>query len=309
MKGCENMGCPDIYYERFVREADRLLAYSWNTDEVKPLKDIEQRISGYKHNSDFYFNCGIAAANVLYSVKEEEGGDAFNAALGGLSEFESLIGNDSENVINVYDKQIKNQAKELKMYIDDYRHRHLVSANCPNCNKVLGVAYDYCPSCGQHLDWDIKGKILCTKENGMELKEIIEILRSLQNPMEDYAEIIGAPSPDMYGEKYVFPDPEDYAIEEAIEALEKMDKYRWHDLRENPDDLPEEHHNYEHSFSDKVLVITEEYKNTIVAYMNLTLNIWLNPIHEEYLEPDFGKVIAWKYIEPFEKSVSTEENI
>ena len=25
----------------------------------------------------------------------------------------------------------------------------------------------------------------------------------------------------------------------AIKALEKADKYRWHDLRKNPDDLPE----------------------------------------------------------------------
>lgn len=138
----------------------------------------------------------------------------------------------------------------------------------------------------------------------LKLNETIELLRSLQNPMEDYAEIIGAPSPDMYGEKYVFPDPEDYAIEEAIEVLEKVDKYRWHDLRENPDDLPEIDHAYGHTFSDDVLVITEEYENPVVAYINLTLKVWFNPIDEEYLEQDFGKVIAWKYIEPFEKSVS-----
>lgn len=142
----------------------------------------------------------------------------------------------------------------------------------------------------------------------MKLKETIELLRSLQNPKEDYAGMVGAPAW-AYGMRYVFPEPKDYVIEEAIETLEKMDKYRWHDLRENPDDLPEIDHAYGHTFSDDVLVITEEYENTIVAYINLTLNIWFNPIHEEYLEPDFGKVIAWKYIEPFEKSVSTEENI
>ena len=35
--------------------------------------------------------------------------------------------------------------------------------------------------------------------------------------------------------------PMDYtvAFETAIEALEKADKYKWHDLRKNPDDLPE----------------------------------------------------------------------
>ena len=55
----------------------------------------------------------------------------------------------------------------------------------------------------------------------MELKETIKLLRALQNPKEDYAEVIGTPSPDMYGRKYVFPEPEDYVIEEAIEVLGK----------------------------------------------------------------------------------------
>lgn len=141
----------------------------------------------------------------------------------------------------------------------------------------------------------------------MELKETIELLRSLQNPKEDYAGMVGAPAW-AYGMRYVFPEPEDYVIEEAIEVLEEVDKYRWHDLRENSDDLPEEHHNYGHSFSDEVLVITEEYENPVVAYINLTLKVWFNPIDEEYLEQDFGKVIAWKHIEPFEKSVSEEES-
>lgn len=142
----------------------------------------------------------------------------------------------------------------------------------------------------------------------MELKEAIKLLRGLQNPKEDYAEVIGTPSPDMYRRKYVFPEPEDYAIEEAIEALEKMDKYRWHDLRENPDDLPKIDYAYGHTFSDDVLVITEKYGNPVAAYINLTLKVWFNPIDEECLEQDFGKPIAWKYIEPFEKSVSLEEN-
>lgn len=145
-------------------------------------------------------------------------------------------------------------------------------------------------------------------EMRMKLTEMIELLRSLQNPMEDYADMVGAPAW-AYGTRYVFPEPEDYAIEEAIEVLEKADKYRWHDLRENPNDLPEIDHAYGHTFSDDVLVITEEYENPVVAYINLTLKVWFNPIDEEYLEQDFGRPIAWKYIEPFKKSVSTEENI
>lgn len=141
----------------------------------------------------------------------------------------------------------------------------------------------------------------------MNLRKTIKELKELQNPMEDYADMVGAPA-FAYGYRYVFPEREDYILQDAIDILEKVDKYRWHDLRENPGDLPEEHHNYGHIFSDNVLVITEEYDKPIVAYMNLTLNIWFNPIEEEYLEPGFGKVIAWKYIEPFEKSVSEEES-
>lgn len=129
----------------------------------------------------------------------------------------------------------------------------------------------------------------------MDLKETIKLLRGLHNPKEDYAEIVGAPLPDMYGRKYVFPEPEDYAIEAAVEALEKVDKYKWHDLRENPDDLPEEDEN---RTSDNVLVVTK-YGDFSVAYIDLTLIEWCT---DEYTAAE--DIIAWKYIEPFEKSVS-----
>ena len=137
----------------------------------------------------------------------------------------------------------------------------------------------------------------------MDLRKTINELKEMQNPMEDYAGMVGAPA-FAYGYRYVFPEREDYILQDAIDILEKVDKYRWHNLKENPDDLPEIDHAYEHAFSDDVLVITEEYENPIVAYINLTQKIWFNPIDEEYLEQDFGRVIAWKYVEPFEKSVS-----
>lgn len=56
-------------------------------------------------------------------------------------------------------------------------------------------------------------------------KEAIEILRSMQNPKEDYADIVGAPA-FCIGFKFVYPESEDYAIEEAIKALEEIQKYR-----------------------------------------------------------------------------------
>lgn len=56
-------------------------------------------------------------------------------------------------------------------------------------------------------------------------EEAIELLKGMQSPLEDYAELVGAPA-FAYGHKYVYPDPQDYAIEEAIEALKEIQQYR-----------------------------------------------------------------------------------
>ena len=56
-------------------------------------------------------------------------------------------------------------------------------------------------------------------------EEAIELLKGMQNGMIDYAELVGAPA-FAYGYKYVYPEPEDYAIEEAIEALKEVQQYR-----------------------------------------------------------------------------------
>lgn len=53
----------------------------------------------------------------------------------------------------------------------------------------------------------------------------IELLKGMQNKKVDYAELVGAPA-FAYGCKYVYPEPEDYAIEEAIEALKEVQQYR-----------------------------------------------------------------------------------
>ena len=59
----------------------------------------------------------------------------------------------------------------------------------------------------------------------MKPEEMIELLKGMQSPLEDYAELVGAPA-FAYGHKYVYPDPQDYAIEEAIEALKEIQQYR-----------------------------------------------------------------------------------
>ena len=77
----------------------------------------------------------------------------------------------------------------------------------------------------------------------------------------------------------------------AIKALEKADKYRWHDLRKNPDDLPEADGNSE---SEYVLAMigTPEWNSWEQAYYHHDKKLWST--YEQ-------NVFAWRYIEPFEE--------
>ena len=74
-------------------------------------------------------------------------------------------------------------------------------------------------------------------------------------------------------------------------ALEKADKYRWHDLRKNPDDLPEADGNSE---SDYVLVMigTPEWNSWEQAYYHHDKKLWTT--YEQ-------NVFAWRYVEPFKE--------
>ena len=86
--------------------------------------------------------------------------------------------------------------------------------------------------------------------------------------------------------------PEYYeAIEMAVEALEKADKYRWHDLRKNPDDLPRVVNG--NGESEYVLVKTGcfEWCDMEMAYYSYAKRQWSI---DNY-------VLAWRYIEPFEE--------
>ena len=83
----------------------------------------------------------------------------------------------------------------------------------------------------------------------------------------------------------------------AIKALEKADKYRWHDLRKNPDDFPEAvGGGYE---SDYVLVMigTPEWNSWEQAYYHHGKRLWTT--YEQ-------NVFAWRYIEPFKEEADEE---
>lgn len=59
----------------------------------------------------------------------------------------------------------------------------------------------------------------------MNQEETIALLKGMQNKKVDYAEMVCAPA-FAYGYEYVYPEPEDYAIEEAIKALNEIQQYR-----------------------------------------------------------------------------------
>ena len=89
----------------------------------------------------------------------------------------------------------------------------------------------------------------------------------------------------------------DDAIYTAIEALEKADKYRWHDLRKNPDDLPEAIGGGDESEYVLVMIGTPEWNSWEQAYYHHGKRLWTT--YEQ-------NVFAWRYIEPFKEEADEE---
>lgn len=136
----------------------------------------------------------------------------------------------------------------------------------------------------------------------MNIDEAIKFLKSMQNPLEDYADMIGAPA-GMHGIKYVYPDPEDYAIEEAIEVLKRAEKYKWHDLRKDPDDLPEIEHEVDvvcerrYTNGKRTQIRTHAFYEDGIMLENDSIWSWVN-LEGEYNEEEDCHVIPegwWEY--------------
>lgn len=82
-------------------------------------------------------------------------------------------------------------------------------------------------------------------------------------------------------------------MDDVKKALKKADKYKWHDLRKNPNDLPEAiGGGYE---SEYVLVMmgTPEWHHCELVYYNHNRRVW-SSLYEQ-------NVFAWRYIEPFKE--------
>lgn len=78
----------------------------------------------------------------------------------------------------------------------------------------------------------------------------------------------------------------------AIKALEKADKYKWHDLRKNPDDLPEAIGGSYVSEYVLIMIGTPGWNNCEWAYYKHNHKEWST--YEQ-------NIYAWRYIEPFEE--------
>ena len=78
----------------------------------------------------------------------------------------------------------------------------------------------------------------------------------------------------------------------VIKALEKANKYRWHDLRKNPDDLPEGFEGGYESEYVLVMIGTPEWNSWEQAYYKHDKRMW-----STYDQ----NVFAWRYIEPFKE--------
>lgn len=83
---------------------------------------------------------------------------------------------------------------------------------------------------------------------------------------------------------------------ETIDKADRCDKYRWHDLRDNPEDLPKDFKRSE--YYDWILIRLDCGK----IYMG-----WFRDDDKDfYIEDGCGgrfanRVVAWREIEPFEE--------
>lgn len=113
------------------------------------------------------------------------------------------------------------------------------------------------------------------------------------------------------------PSFEDYgtyfeeAYNMAIDVLEKADKYRWHDLRKDPTDLPTtwdddrfydcvlENHTYDGFYAHFEYVEDYGFGEYSSTFDSGTLG-FVERVFSTMEDLGYEKVIAWKEIEPFE---------
>lgn len=140
------MGNPRWSYDKMVREADRIITESKKVDEDTPIEDLELRLKSYDHDNEFYFNCGVAAANISNDIFSNGGCDELNVAIGGFAMFRDLIELDDSNGEKV---------KRRRILYDFNDKPYAIKGDCSRCGnqELISISEQYCPKCGLKLDW------------------------------------------------------------------------------------------------------------------------------------------------------------
>lgn len=96
-------------------------------------------------------------------------------------------------------------------------------------------------------------------------------------------------------------------LQEIARDMHKADRYKWHDLRKNPNDLPENKKDVL-AVVDRISADGEGYSR---RYVVMNYNYHKKPFSEKCIgwghsiytiyEYEIDEVIAWKYIDPFEE--------
>lgn len=104
-------------------------------------------------------------------------------------------------------------------------------------------------------------------------------------------------------------------FEKLINGLQKvvehLEKYKWHDLRKNPDDLPKEEHEVE-VIANMLCKWDKQYREFTIRMRYIRKIMYGKPIgwgvgYPYNFDFETDHVIAWREIEPFESEVDKNE--
>lgn len=125
------------------------------------------------------------------------------------------------NVLEKILEEIKEKCVELSKNHWGYDECHLVGKGIQSMyiqtEKIIRSYMDETPFTNVESNIDEMASV----------DSAIKILKNMQNPKIDYADMVGAPA-FCYGKSYVFQDPEDYAIEAALIALHEKKERNMH---------------------------------------------------------------------------------
>ena len=88
------MGCPDVYYKKFLISFLRNLRVAINMLELSE-DDLESMVLLKKQNiteKEFYYEAGLSVARTIDEIVISDSYDKINACIGGLANFEEFIG-------------------------------------------------------------------------------------------------------------------------------------------------------------------------------------------------------------------------